>query len=385
MVVVVQSGLMGFDCLKASNEFLAQILELSDSLMKLSAIILFAFAIGLEAQTPVPAVQPDLLNGDTSTSAPAPPASVSAPAPATPASIQTALPEQKLGPGDQVSVSVSDCPDLTRNFRVSADGTLPLPLLHERIQAAGRDPQEIETDITNALMREEVLVRPVVSVAVVEYRSIPVSVVGAVRQPITFQAVGNVTLLDALARAGGLSAEAGSEIIVSKPQPLGSTQPALLQRVPVKALFNEADPGLNLRLMGGEEIRVPTAGKFYVVGNVKRSGAFSIQEANGSSVLKAIALTEGLMPYTNKQAFIYRREAWQEPDERDSNRIVKDHRSQESRRPLVGRRHSLHTGQQGPEDDCRDYRTGNRIRQRYRHRASGLALRNKHVEEMSGF
>jgi len=204
---------------------------------------------------------------------------------------------------------VSDCPDLTRNFRVSADGTLPLPLLHERVQAAGRDPQEIETDVTNALMREEVLVRPVVSVAVVEYRSIPVSVVGAVRQPVTFQAVGNVTLLDALARAGGLSTEAGSEIIVSKPQPLGSTQPALLQRIPVKALFNEADPALNLRLVGGEEIRVPTAGKFYVVGNVKRSGAFPIQEANGSSVLKAIALTEGLMPYTNKQAFIYRREA----------------------------------------------------------------------------
>ena len=273
--------------------------------MKPLAIILFSLVMGLEAQTATPAAQPDLLNGDTGTVAP--PASVSVPA--VPASAPANLPEQKVGPGDLISIVVSDCPELTRNFRVSSDGTLALPLLRERIRAAGRDPREIETDVANALMKEEVLVRPVVSAAVVEYRSVPVNVVGAVRQPITFQAVGNVTLLDALARAGGLSSDAGSEIIVSKPQPLGSTQPALLQRVPVKALFNEADPALNLRLVGGEEIRVPAGGRFYVVGNVKRSGAFPIQEANGSSVLKAIALTEGLMPYTNKQAFIYRREA----------------------------------------------------------------------------
>jgi polysaccharide export outer membrane protein len=54
---------------------------------------------------------------------------------------------------------------------------------------------------------------------------------------------------------------------------------------------------------------VPPAGRVYVVGNVKKSGAFLIQDGNDTTVLKAIALSEGLLPYANKQAYIYRREA----------------------------------------------------------------------------
>lgn len=225
------------------------------------------------------------------------------------ANSETNLPAQKVGPNDLLSVSVEDCPELTRNFRVAANGTLALPLLKERIQAAGKLPEEIETEISQALVDDQLLVKPVVSVSVAEYRSVPVSVMGAVRRPVTFQAVGNVTLLDALAKAEGLSADAGPEILISQARPGDGGAPGLVQRIPVKGLIDNADPALNVHLRGGEEIRVPTVGRVYVVGNVKKSGAFPILDGADTTVLKAIALSEGLLPYTNKQAFIYRAEA----------------------------------------------------------------------------
>jgi polysaccharide export outer membrane protein len=210
-------------------------------------------------------------------------------------------PIQRIGPDDLLSVSVADCPELTRNFRVAGDGTLRLPLLKERISAKDKLPSELENDIAAVLLKEQLLVKPVVSVSVIEYRSLPVSVLGAVRHPITFQAAGEVRLLDALTRAEGLSMDAGPEILISRPN-------APVQRIPVKGLIDLADTSLNVRLRGGEEIRVPEAGKIYVIGNVKRTGAFPIGDGNDTTVLKMVAMTEGLLPFTGKDAYIYRRE-----------------------------------------------------------------------------
>ena len=77
----------------------------------------------------------------------------------------------------------------------------------------------------------------------------------------------------------------------------------------VKALIDAADPDANIKLSGGEEIRVPEAGKVFVVGNVKKPGAFTVQDGAETSVLKLLALAEGLTAFAGKQAFIYRREA----------------------------------------------------------------------------
>jgi polysaccharide export outer membrane protein len=224
--------------------------------------------------------------------------------------VESNLPTQKIGVDDLISVSVADCPELTRTFRVASDGTLPLPLLNQQIQANGKYPVEIEKAITEALMKEEVLVRPTVSISVVEYRRRPVSVMGAVRYPITFQALGNVTLLDALTQAQGLSLEAGPEILVSRARSeQNGVSTELVQRIPVKGLIDAADPALNIRLYGGEEIRVPEAGKVYVVGNVKQPGAFAVHDGTETTVLKVLALSEGLLPFATKQAYIYRRES----------------------------------------------------------------------------
>jgi polysaccharide biosynthesis/export protein len=220
------------------------------------------------------------------------------------------LPAQRIGANDLVAVSVYDAPELTRTVRIGADGMMRLPMLKRRIKAEGLMPGELETAISSALMAEQLMVDPFVTVTIAEYNSRPISVAGAVKQPLTFQASGPVTLLEAITKAGGLAPEAGPEILVSRAQSgADGTVTALVQRILVKGLIDAADPALNISLIGGEEIRVPESGKVYVIGNVKKPGAFTVQDGVESTVLKMLALSEGLMPYAAKDAYIYRREA----------------------------------------------------------------------------
>jgi polysaccharide biosynthesis/export protein len=53
---------------------------------------------------------------------------------------------------------------------------------------------------------------------------------------------------------------------------------------------------------------VPEAGKVYIVGNVKKPGAFAVKDSTETSVFKMMAMAEGLLPFSAKLAYIYRRE-----------------------------------------------------------------------------
>lgn len=215
------------------------------------------------------------------------------------------LPAQKIGANDLLSISVYGAPELTRTVRVSAEGFLRLPMLKQKVEAKGLMPSDLEEKIAAALSAEEILVQPVVTVTIAEYHSRPISVAGAVKVPLTFQALGKTTLLEALTRAQGLSSEAGTEILVTRPA-LTAGGVARVERIPVKGLIDAADPALNVTLEGGEEVRVPQVGRVFVVGNVRRPGAFKIEDGFGLTILKALAMAEGLTPFATKQAFIYR-------------------------------------------------------------------------------
>jgi polysaccharide export outer membrane protein len=208
------------------------------------------------------------------------------------------LPAQAIGPADLLAISVYGTPELTRTVRVSGEGLIRLPMLRERINAQGLMPAEVETRIAAALTQEQILVDPAVTVTIAEYHSRPISVIGAVKSPLTFQALGKTTLLEALTRAQGLSEDAGPEILV--------TRTAGVERIPVKKLIDAADPVWNVTLEGGEEVRVPQAGRVFVAGNVKHPGAFRMDGAGDTTVLKAVALAEGLAPFATKDAYIFR-------------------------------------------------------------------------------
>jgi polysaccharide biosynthesis/export protein len=214
------------------------------------------------------------------------------------------LPVRPLAAGDLLAITVYGAPELSRSVRVSGDGFIRLPMLKRQIEARGAIPMELEQRIGAAITEEKILVEPSVAVTIAEYAVRPIRVAGAVRHPLTFEATGPVTLLEALTRAEGLSPEAGAEILVTRTSGLDTA--GLTKRIAVKDLIETADPAANLILDGGEDIRVPEAGRVFVVGNVKRPGAFPVGDSGGTSVLKALALAEGLAPFSTKQAYIYR-------------------------------------------------------------------------------
>ncbi len=215
------------------------------------------------------------------------------------------LPQLEIGANDLLNIRVYDSPELSGTVRVAADGTVQLPMLNEHaVKVAGLLPEQVAVKIGAELEKAQVIVHPVVTVQIAEYQSRTVTVGGAVRHPISFQAYSRITLLDAISRAEGLSDAAGDDILISLPGADGQT--GLVKRVSAQSLMSARGKDGNLVLHGGEEIRVPEAGRVSILGNVKHPGVFPVKTADESSVLVLLARAEGVTPNATDQAYVYR-------------------------------------------------------------------------------
>lgn len=113
-------------------------------------------------------------------------------------------PVYRLAPGDRVSVQVFGQPDLSGQFDVTADGTLPVPLVGA-VPAGNRTVAEVADDLRTRLDRSFV-VNPRLSVDVVTYRQI--FVLGQVNHPGGFPYTPGLTVQQAVALAGGFTRRA---------------------------------------------------------------------------------------------------------------------------------------------------------------------------------
>ena len=142
---------------------------------------------------------------------------------------------------------------------------------------------------------------PQVSVTVEQYRSQRVFVIGEVRSPGAYPLAGDMTLIEALARAGSTTADAAGEAIVVRPKtgakagsPTLPTQTDASDVIRVDIL--DLQGGLlsqNLVLQDGDTIFVPRAETLYVFGQVKNPGAYAIKAKN-TTVLQALSLAGGV-------------------------------------------------------------------------------------------
>ena len=108
----------------------------------------------------------------------------------------------RLGPGDQVRVITAGEETATGQFRVDADGTIAIPMLGQ-IQASGRTAAELSGVIAAALHAKRKLREPSVSVEVASYRGL--SVIGEVNRPGQYPYQPDMTVLVAVADAGGFT------------------------------------------------------------------------------------------------------------------------------------------------------------------------------------
>ena len=122
-----------------------------------------------------------------------------------------------IGSGDTINIDVYDVKELSRDVRVSQTGTIGLPLIPVRLQVKGLTETQAEQKISEVLQANGLVSHPEVSVSVKDRKSKPITVVGAVPRPMVYQADRPVTLLEVLAEAGGVSADAGDTAIVTRP------------------------------------------------------------------------------------------------------------------------------------------------------------------------
>ena len=133
-----------------------------------------------------------------------------------------------IGTGDVVSVEVYEVPELSRDLRVSLTGTIGIPLVPTRLYVVGLTEMQLQRKIAEVLEANGLVTRPQVLVAVKEKKSKPITIVGAVARPMVFQADHPVTLVEVLAEAGGIAADAGNLVLVTRgafPANLNSAEP----------------------------------------------------------------------------------------------------------------------------------------------------------------
>lgn len=131
-------------------------------------------------------------------------ARVAAPAPASsPASATSAVAATGyvIGPDDVLVVNVWKEPDLSRSVVVRPDGKITLPLLKD-MDASGSTPEQLQSRIEKGLA--DYVSKPSVTVIVQEAKSHKFNILGQVQKPGTYVLSGPITVLDAIALAGGL-------------------------------------------------------------------------------------------------------------------------------------------------------------------------------------
>lgn len=108
-----------------------------------------------------------------------------------------------MGPGDVVEVRVYQEKELSGLYRLGADGTIRVPLVGQ-IEASGKSPNTLATELTERL-KDGFIRDPQVSVLIKEFNSKKVVVVGNVRKPGTFRFEDDMTIVQAVSLAGGLT------------------------------------------------------------------------------------------------------------------------------------------------------------------------------------
>jgi polysaccharide biosynthesis/export protein len=264
--------------------------------------------------------------------------------------------DYRIGPQDLLDINIFEAPELNRTVRVSENGEVSLPLLGG-IHVVRLTARELENTLAARL--REFLKDPHVSVMVTAIESHPVSVIGEVNKPGVFQVRGSKTLLEMLSMAQGLAPDAGDEVLVMRnagytrgqdesAQPTQATQAGSGETsgknaegiksgtraddnakdglknnatpstagtndvgaahgeqgetlaINLRHLLNSRDPGLNVPIYAGDIVKVTRAGIVYVVGAVRKPGGFTVKGNEQMSLLKAIALAEGLSNTSSK-------------------------------------------------------------------------------------
>jgi protein involved in polysaccharide export with SLBB domain len=267
--------------------------------------------------------------------------------------------DYRLAPSDVVEVVIEDAPELSGNYRINRSGTLPMKYLGA-LQVSGKTTEDVTTIITEGL-RGRYLRDPKVYVSVKQYNSRTFFIQGAIKNPGVFVIEGKPSLFKLISIAGGMPENHGSTAYIIREK---KVDPAKMEKAragmpaegdekknvpatgadsndanrptiptPASRALEDVKSGItaidgeteyelltanisgfyrgrfeqNLIIQPNDLVYIPPSEVFFVVGEVKSPGQFTLRE--GSSIRQAISLSQGLLfKAAGDRALIFRQD-----------------------------------------------------------------------------
>ncbi|MET0163792.1 MAG: polysaccharide biosynthesis/export family protein [Vicinamibacterales bacterium] len=211
-----------------------------------------------------------------------------------------------VGPQDVLIITSYDQTELTGKFTVESDGSFTYPYIG-RVSVGGMTLRGVETSLKKQLATHGFFKDAQITVAIEQYRSQKIYIVGEVRTPGAYAMSGNMRLVEALALAGSTLPTASGEAVVvhassdsllvetARPADINDPRnddPDRVARVDLRELEN-GDLKQNVGLRNGDTVFVLRAENVYVFGQVKNPGAYPLRQKN-TTVLQALSLAGGV-------------------------------------------------------------------------------------------
>ena len=221
-----------------------------------------------------------------------------------------------VSPEDLLAVDVLEVPEITREYRVSSNGFITLPLLPEPIPAAGETLDQLSHLIATKFREAGMLNNAQVTVSLKETRLHTVVVSGEVKNPQSYTVYGPTRLFDLLVKAGGLTDGAGDDAMIvrgdvgaradlaeSARPDAASPPPGQSFTLNIHKLIATGDDTANILLYPGDRVTVQRAALVYILGAVNRPGGYVLNQANQQfTVIKALAMAGDVTNVAEKEA-----------------------------------------------------------------------------------
>ncbi|HEX4956201.1 MAG TPA: polysaccharide biosynthesis/export family protein [Thermoanaerobaculia bacterium] len=212
----------------------------------------------------------------------------------------------RVGPRDLLEIQVVQIPEINVERRVSDEGKVDLPVVGE-IEVEGLTEAQIRASLKTILESRYLQAgAATVSVQIKEFRSRPISVIGAVQKPGPLAFPGRWTLIEALTAAGGLATDHGDTIYVLRRADNGLSDQLAIR---VEDLLVKGDGRVNVPIYANDLINVKAAVSItvFLVGEVKTAGAVTFKSNERITFLTALARAGGLTDRAAKKVVIRRR------------------------------------------------------------------------------
>ena len=208
----------------------------------------------------------------------------------------------RIGPRDILTLTIyaGGVEQQEVDLTISAQGMINVPFIGS-VRAGGLTIPQLQDLITQPLTRDY-FVNPEVNICIKEYHSLQYYISGAVKSPGLYEMTSKTSLMELIAKAGGVLPERGNIAYIlraSTENPLSDKDPI---KVDLKGLLDKGDMSLNLILQSGDVVYIPleraldlAESKIYVEGEVKKPGIYDYQP--GLTAMNACVMAGGFSKF----------------------------------------------------------------------------------------